>query len=164
MGKLAKKLLLSARPRSNAAEMSSSSNGEKLKRLPFTLTLCQEAGTLAGLELRTPHFCVLWRKAFVPLSIYLLSDIFSSVRFVEEFFGHGGMAEGTGRKTKSFQTPLPLQVIYTETRPLDSRADSSSFLTSHPRHLLFPLTFPPLPMGSTLRKEKAEKTPHGVLP
>lgn len=109
--RLARKLLLTAWPSSNAVDMPSSGNGEKLKRLSLTPTLHHEAGTLAGLGSRTCHSYVLWRKAFLPSSTYLPSEIFLDVRFVEEFFGHGGIGKGLGR-IKSFQTWLPARNLY----------------------------------------------------
>lgn len=50
----------------------------------------------------------------MPLAIYLPSEIFSNIGFMEEFFGNGGTGESMGKKKKTFQIPLPLQVIHTE--------------------------------------------------
>lgn len=80
----------------------------------------------------------------MPLSTSLPSEIFSNIRRVEDLQDGSGMRDAMGRRIKSFQIRLPLQVISIQIRSLDCRVDSSSFLISHPRHLLFSLTFPPL--------------------
>lgn len=62
------------------------------------------------------------------------------------------------------KSPSKISFLYGNlSRNQTLRVDSSSFLASHPRHLLLLLTFLPLPLGSTLGEEKAERTQQFAL-
>lgn len=139
--------------------MPKSSNGEKLKRLPFVLAPGHEAGTLEGLGLRTCHFCVLWRKASVPLAIYLPSEIFSNIGFMEEFFWQWWSGGKHGEEDNNI---LPNSPSFTGSsyrnqslsRPLKS---ISSFVASHPTRPSFLSYLPSPPIRFSIKRRENEK-------